>query len=253
MVAQHAAADRRVPERREEQEPARRAHGLVVDRAPGARIEATVEAAVQLGGVRVEAVARAGAGGVRGRDLHLRGREEALDLAHRGDEPRPPVVAQRREHVGGQLVAAPVEQLALGAARGGEAHGAHAPVARRGLDRDEPGVAEAAQQAAEVARVQPQPRAQRAHVGAAVADLPQDPRLAERPVAREVAVVERADALGHRPVEPADLGDLVHSLTLVRDRPHFNGSWPQFMSEYRQRDVSVSDFSGGPCFVWRLM
>ena len=103
-------------------------------------------------------------------------------------------------------------------ARGRGARHADALVAARRRHGDQPGGLERAQQPAEVARVEPEPRPQRAHLRAVRTDLPQHPRLAERAVARQEVIVERADALRHGAVEAADLLDLLrgHYLTLVR-------------------------------------
>ena len=88
-----------------------------------------------------------------------------------------------------------------------------------GLDRDEPGGLEGAEQAAEVARVEAEPGPQAPHVAAGGTDLPQQARLAQRPVPGEVVVLERADPLRDEPVEAAHLADsrVEHSLILVRE------------------------------------
>ena len=76
-----------------------------------------------------------------------------------------------------------------------------------GLSTFRPEGLERLDEAAEVARVEVEARAQRPQVGAVRADLPQHPRRAKRPAAREVLVVESADALGDAAVERADLSD----------------------------------------------
>ena len=83
-----------------------------------------------------------------------------------------------------------------------------------------PSASRGAEQAAGVARVEPEAAPQRANLAAVGPDLPQHARLGERAVAREIVIVERADALRHGPVEAADLLDHLggHCLTLVRYR-----------------------------------
>ena len=155
------------------------------------------------------------------RELDERRGQQPLDLGHRRDEPLAPRLAQRLEERAGQLVALPVEQLTLGEPRARQLTRAHASVPGARVDADEPGALERAQQAAEVARVELEARAQPADVAAVGSDLPEHPRLAERPVAREVVVFERADSLRDEPVEAPHLTDrgVGHSLILVRDLP----------------------------------
>jgi hypothetical protein len=78
---------------------------------------------------------------------------------------------------------------------------------------------ERAQQAAQIARVEAERVAQRAHIGTADARLENQPRLAQWPAAAEVAPLERADALRDEAVEAADLLNLkgIYYLTLVRE------------------------------------
>ncbi len=114
---------------------------------------------------------------------------------------------ERFEQLGGERVAAAVEQRPLLAAEGGQAGGADPAVAGTRADGDQAGGLERAQQPAEVAGVEIEPGAERADVAATFTDLPQQARLAERALACEVVVVERADPLGHGPVEAPDAGD----------------------------------------------
>ena len=184
------------------------------------RVEGDAAAALELGEVGAQALARVRVLGIDGTDLDHRGGEQPLDVAHRADEPLALPGGERCQQRLGELVAAPVELGQLREARGREPRVADAAVVRAGVDGDHPVALERAQQPAEVARVEPQAGAQRAHLAAVRPDLPQHARLAERPVAGEEVIVERADALGHRPVEAADLLDhgVGHCLTLVRYR-----------------------------------
>ena len=116
---------------------------------------------------------------------------------------------ERLEQRGGERVAAAVE-LPSSAWPGGVARATRTRWSLlAGRHGDQPGGLERAQQPAEVARVQPEPRPQRAHLRAVRADLPQHPRLAERAVTRQEVIVQRADALRHGAVEAADLLDLL--------------------------------------------
>ena len=88
-----------------------------------------------------------------------------------------------------------------------------------------------------MARVEPEPGAQRPHLAALLPDLPEHARLAERAAAGEVAVVERAHPLGDGPVEAANLRDhrRVHSLILVRDSAVALAGYRQSMHRLAER------------------
>ena len=92
------------------------------------------------------------------------------------------------------------------------------PVAGPGRDHDQALALEGAQQAREVARVEPEAAPQLAHLPAVGPDLPQHARRAQGPVASEEALVEGADALADGSVEAPHPGDhlRIHCLTLVR-------------------------------------
>jgi hypothetical protein len=166
----------------------------------------------------VQAALGVGVRRVHAADLDDPGGEQSLDVAHRGDEALALALVERRQERGRQLVAAPVEHVALSAALAREVRGADPPVAAAGRDGDQPGGLERAQQAADVARVELEVGSQRSHVAAVRADLPQHARLAEGAVGREEAVVERAEALRDDAVEATNLlhHAAVHCLTLVR-------------------------------------
>src|SRR5262249_51231241 len=112
---------------------------------------------------------------------------------------------------------------ALHLAAPGEPCRAYPPVELARDDPDQSVPFERAQEAAEVAGIQPEPAPEATDVAALGADLPQHARFAERALAREIVVVERSDALGDEPVEaahPAHRG-VGHSLILVRERHFF--------------------------------
>src|SRR5262249_17778571 len=155
------------------------------------RIEAALEPSVELGEILAQAALRVGMLRVARPDLEERRGEELLHLGHRGHEAQALGLAQRLQQGLGERVAPPIEQVALGGARARRADrpGPLAPGARR--DAHEARALERLQQAAQVAGVELEPRAERAQI-AGPADLPEEPRLAEGPVARQVAVVERA-------------------------------------------------------------
>ncbi len=92
-------------------------------------------------------------------DVHLdeRRREQALDVGHGLDEPRPCVLAERLEEGAGEVVAAPVEVSHLGAPGGRQPRCADAPVVVARDDLDQPGALERPQQPADVPGVQAEP------------------------------------------------------------------------------------------------
>src|SRR5437868_3706277 len=146
-------------------------------------------------------------------------RADCATHMHSNSVGAPSWLIRRFEERARELVAAPVEQLPLGKPGPREPNRADTPVLLGRLDGDEPRRLERAKEAAEVARVEGEPRAEPPDVGAIDPDLPQQASLAERAVAGEVAVVERADALGDEAVEAAHLADRrsAHSLILVRE------------------------------------
>ena len=107
------------------------------------------------------------AGGVLDVDVDQPRGEQPLDVAHRLDEPR--ALLRRSAARAATRASSSLRRsssVALGAPGVGEPHRAHAPVGRARLDRDEPVALERAEQAAEVAGVEVEPRAQGAQVGA---------------------------------------------------------------------------------------
>jgi hypothetical protein len=157
--------------------------------------------------------------GVDGRDVHARRGQQALDVAHGGDEPLLLARAERREQRAREVVGALVERATLGPAGRGEPRDADPPVALAGRHRHEPVGFERAEQPAQIAGVEPQTRPQQPHFAPVAPDLPQQPRLAQRPLEAQETVVERPHPLRDRAVEPADLLDhrLGHSLTIVSE------------------------------------
>lgn len=86
---------------------------------------------------------------------------------------------QRVEDGCRELVARRVEPASFAQSGVGERHASNARIAVRSGDDDEALRLEAAEQAAEIPRVEPEPSTELAHVGAALADLPQQARGAE--------------------------------------------------------------------------
>ena len=91
------------------------------------------------------------------------------------------------------------------AALGGERHEPAPSVVAIAFDCDQPLVLERLEQSADIARIQPEPLAQRAYVASDRADLEKKARLAERPAAAEIALVQRAGAQRDCAVEAAHL------------------------------------------------
>ena len=82
------------------------------------------------------------------------GGEKILDAAHRRHEPRPVALGEPRQHRRDLVAGAGVDRGELLAALKGERDQALAGVARRRRAHDQPGVREAAQDAAEIAGVE---------------------------------------------------------------------------------------------------
>ncbi len=198
-----AAADGLAVQASDDEQAAGSAHLVDVGREAAGGVEADVEAFVELAEVGRQAGRRVRARRVDHVHGHEGGGEQPVDRAHRRDELVTLVGRERGEQRGGELVAALVEQVAFPAAPRREPGRPDPSVVRAGPDRDQAGGLERPQQAAEVPGVEAEPGSQPADVATVGPDLPQDPRGAERPVAGEVVVVQGADALGHRPVEPA--------------------------------------------------
>src|SRR5687768_17666150 len=156
---------------------------------------------------------------VDGPDLDQSGRQEPLDLGHRGHEALAPWPAQRLQKRTSELVAPPVEHLPLGKPGWCELHSVHAPVVRALLHAGQPGILQRAEKAAEIPRIEVEPGPQPAHVASLYPDLPEQTRLPERPVPGQIAIFERADPLREESVEAANLADgiVYHSLILVRE------------------------------------
>src|ERR1700733_11243709 len=60
------------------------------------------------------------------------------------------------------------------------------------------------QQATDIARIEPEPAAQRADIGAIRADFKNEPRLRQRAAPSQVIRLERADTSGHKTIEAAN-------------------------------------------------
>ena len=153
---------------------------------PAAGSKPASDAAVELGEVRPEAAARVGIAGI-GRPIST---SPAVSSRSTSRIAATSCVAlrgvERLEERPRQLVAAAVEHRALGRPRAASARAIRARAGPPpGRHRDEPGGLERAQQPAQVARVEVEPRAQLPQLAALGADLPQQPRLAERAVASE--------------------------------------------------------------------
>ena len=216
---EHPAPDRLTAEGGEQEQPGGRGH-LVVGGgdAPG-RVESVLEAARQFGGIGPDRLPGVRVPGVTRDDLDRGGRQQPLDLGHRGHQPVPLPGAERLEEGGGRVVGEPVELGLLGSPAPGQARGPDTPVRLARLDPDQFVPLQGPQQSAQVAGVQVEPLPQPPYVAALGRDLPQQPCLPERPVAGQERVIQRADPLRDGPVEPPDLLDhrLIHSLTLVRE------------------------------------
>ena len=139
--------------------------------------------------------------------LAMLGAVIALRRGERGEDQARQVV--RQSVIGGEF----------GAALDGQRHAPDPCVSPAPGDFDQPLCGQRAQQAAQIAGIEPERGAQTAHFRAGEAGLEDQPRLAERPAAAEIAVVEGADAARDKPIEAADLLDrgVGHSLTLVRE------------------------------------
>jgi hypothetical protein len=99
-------------------------------------------------------------GRIDGRELHHRGRQEPLDIAHRGDQPAPLAVAERTQEGSGQFVAALVELRVLGEAGRRELRGANSPVQTAVDDPDHSVGLERTQKTTRVPGVEVQVRSQ---------------------------------------------------------------------------------------------
>ena len=113
---------------RDEEHAGRRAQLVGIRGDAQRRIEARVEARAELGEVRIDATSRIGFVGIGRGDLDQARGQQALDVAHRGDEARLLMRVERFEERGRELVAACVEHRSLAAAGAREPRGAHALV-----------------------------------------------------------------------------------------------------------------------------
>src|SRR6185312_9168107 len=111
----------------------------------------------------------------------------------------------RLEHSMGDGIGPLVEHSALSQSSLGEDRTPHTRIAGAGPDRHQPLPLEQSQKPADVSRIETEPAAQLAHVGAVGADFPEEPRLTERPGSSEEMILECADAFGDDPVEAPDL------------------------------------------------
>jgi hypothetical protein len=125
---ERSAADRLAVQARDEQQPGRLGEVLGGGRDRAGQIEAGVETRVELGVVGLQAEAPRGRARVLDRDVDEPRGQQALDDAHRLDEPCALVVAQWRQKRLRELVAAAIDQRPLGPPRGGQADGPHALV-----------------------------------------------------------------------------------------------------------------------------
>ena len=181
-------------------------------------VEARVHPRVELGEVRTDAEPHVVARRIGGRDLDHAGREQSFDRRHSVHELRALSIVERFQEPAREVVAQPVDLGNLGVARRRATDDPHPTVGFERANGHETITLEAAQQAAEVSRVERQPRPQSAHIGSVRSDLPQQPRGAERSPASEVVIIEGTDPFGHGAIERAQLPHFVetHSLTLVR-------------------------------------
>ena len=155
-------------------------------------------------------------------DTHHRRLQQMLDRRHRPQQLRLLPLAERLQHPSGERVGPPIELAPLSGAFGGQLRAADPRVAAADADVYQPLALQRSQHPAHVARIEVQPSAKRAHLGALGplgADLPQQARFADRPAAAEKTIVEGADALGNGAIEAPDLLDrrAMHSLTIVRE------------------------------------
>ena len=220
QVLDAAAADGLAVQVGDQEAPGRRRELVRLRRHAGRRIEAGLPALVELLDVRAQALARVGAGGIDVADLDRRGRQQALDGAHRVDEALAIALVEGFEQRRRELVAAAVKLGPLLAARARQAGDADAAIRSARLDPRHPVGLERPQQPAGVAGVQAEAVAQRPDLAAVLADLPQQARLRHRAMGGEEVVAQRADALRHRSVEMPDMVNpvIAHCLMLVRDR-----------------------------------
>ena len=211
---QRAAADRTPIEPRDQESAGRLSGRRLACIAAIARVEAVLETLVEFLVIGCDALPRVAAVFGLDADGDSGCGHQRFDLGHRGDEPVALRAAQRVEQRLGEVVRKRVVGGAFRQALGGQRHQPAPPVAGVAFDRDQPIRFERFEQPADIARIQPEPLAQRAYVAAVRSDLEQQPRLAERPAAAEIAVVERAGAQRDRTVEAAHLFDerSIHNL-----------------------------------------
>ena len=139
-------------------------------------------------------------------DLDRAEGQQPLDGAHGVDKALAPNRVERRQHRLGELVAALVEQRALGAAAPRSAVATRMRRSERlGSTRTRPAVSSERSSRLAWPGVQSEAGTERADLAALRADLPQHARLAERAVEGQEAVAERADPLRDGSVEAPDL------------------------------------------------
>ena len=217
--------------------PTRRDQLVGVHREGAGRIEAGVEAGVEVGEVRAHAQLASSLPGssMATRTAPAVSDRTTVDMAATSSARRGGSRASSTDQA--DRVTSFVEHhRALGAAGLREAHLSAPTVARIGVDGDELVRLEPAQEPARVARIQVEAVAQRPDLSSVPADavipvvlgadLPPGAGRAERPPPRQVFLVEHADPLRDDPVEPSDDLDpvAIHIATFVknagRDRPN---------------------------------
>ena len=154
-----------------------------------------------------EAPARVRRGRVLRLDAEHRHGQQATDLVLGAQQPLTLLGVERRQHRGGVLVRDAIQAAQLGPAGARKRQPLGAPVGRVGAGLHKAVPPQSPDHPRQVARVEPQPRAQVARRRPVEADLEQHPVLAEG-AAPEVAVPDHARLPCHEPVEAAHASDL---------------------------------------------
>jgi hypothetical protein len=101
------------------------------------RVEATLEACIELHEILLNAPPRVGGGGILDGEAYHRGVEQPLNFHHRRYEPCTLAVTQRLQDAPCDIVRASFELGAFSETSHGELHTAHAAIVRAGADNDE--------------------------------------------------------------------------------------------------------------------
>jgi len=205
------AADGLVVQRGHQEQARGRGQLLLAHRAAG-RVEAAVKAAGYLTEVGLQAESGVRMARIPLGHLDRGGRQQPLGLRHRRRKPGALPGIEPAEDDGRRRIGPFVEYGPLRQPGGRQPNAADPPVGPARLDHDETIALQRAQQPAQIARVQVQPRPQLPHVTAVRPDLPQQAGLAERALPGQERVAQHADPLGNGPVEAPDLAHhrLVH-------------------------------------------